>query len=80
MFGWREVLTTFSMTDLAKARDALGQKSIRYYYRSKSLLGNTRGRLGTYGVNMDYSVQYYLYVKKDSLEEAQHLIGGALRG
>ncbi len=79
MFGWREVFTTFSMSDFEKAREALRQKRIRYYYRTKSLMGNSRGHMGTFGMNMDYAYQYYLYVKKQSLEEAQYLIGNANR-
>ena len=79
MFGWREVFTSFSMTDFAKAREALGQKGIRYYYKSKSLMRNTRGSMGSFGIDVNYAFQYYLYVKKDSLEEAQYLIGNAFR-
>ncbi len=78
MFGWREVFTSFSMIDFSKVREALGQKGIRYYYRTKNLLSNySRGHLGTFGVDMDYAVQYYLYVKKLDFEQAQYLISSA---
>jgi hypothetical protein len=77
MFGWREVYTSLTMSDFAKAREALGQKGIRYYYRSKNTFGNSRGHTGSLGINMDYAYQYYLYVKKKDYEQAQYLIGKA---
>jgi len=78
MFGWVEAYVTFSMDDYAKAREALNVNGIRYHMKIKDLLGDMRSRMGTLGVNMDYSTQYYLFVKKADLENAQYLIHKAI--
>ncbi len=80
MFGWVEAYTTFSMGDFTKARDALSASGIKYRFKSKNMLDDTRGRMGTYGVNMDYATQYYLFVKKADSENAQYLLSKALHG
>ncbi len=80
MFGWVEAYTTILMDDYAKVREALNTSGIRYHMKIKDMLGNMRGRSGTFGVNMDYSTQYYIFVKKADLENAQYLIGKALHG
>ena len=80
MFGWVEAYTTFSMSDFTKVRDVLSASGIKYRFKSRNMLGDMRGRVGTFGVNMDYATQYYLFVKKADSENAQHLLRKALHG
>ena len=80
MFGWVEAYTTFSMSDFTKVRDVLSASGIKYRFKSRNMLGDMRGRVGTFGVNMDYATQYYLFVKKADSENVQHLLRKALHG
>lgn len=79
MFGWVEAYTTFSMGDYAKVRDVLGASRIKYHLKFKDMLGGW-GRQISLGMNMEYSTQYYIYVKKADLADAQYLIHKALHG
>lgn len=79
MFGWREAYTTLSMNDFAKARDGLSPHGIRFRVKYKNMLGSGQ-RTDTLGVNTKYAIQYYIFVKKDDLEQAQNIINKALHG
>lgn len=78
MFGWVEAYTTFSMGDFDKARDALSAKGIRYHFKCKNMNGGGWGQQSSLGMNLDYATQYYLYVKKENIDDAPYLIHKAI--
>lgn len=77
MFGWREVYMSNSMSDFSKTREVLSQQGVHYKYKVKNMAGNSMHRMGSFGINIDFAYQYYLYVNKKDLEHAKHLIGQA---
>ena len=75
LFNRRELLTTSSMERQTSIRDILAANGIDYRVRIKSNTGGvSRSRTVLPGTKMDCMYQYYIYVKKDDYEKAQHLI------
>lgn len=79
-FNKKEVYIGFSMEELAKVRAVLTQGGIKYTYDVRSLLGRggTRGRHGSWGVNMNVEKQYSVSVKKKDYERASYLVNTVL--
>lgn len=80
MFGWREVFTSFSMTDLANACEVLDQKGIRCDYKTTSYFGRTNSCRRLYGMDINHAVRYSLYVKKRALNSARQLLNETMNG
>ena len=79
IFNRKEVYTTFSMSDQAKARDALHGAGIGYYVKvvnrnSPGAINSNRARIGTFGQNMDVVNQYIIYVHKKDYAAARGLL------
>ena len=77
IFLWnrKEVYNGFSMKEFNRIRDILSVKGIQYDFRTinrsaSSGFGSTRGRMGSFGENLNYSYQYYLYVHKNNYDNA----------
>lgn len=80
VFNRREVYCGFSMQEQARVRDILAQNGVRYYTRviNQLIPGtfiNTRAEIGSFGDNVNYMYQYYIYVHKKDYEKARGLIG-----
>ncbi len=83
-FFKEEVYIGYSLADLAKVRQALVNEGIKYSYRVLDHSGQWRGRgtirgnSGSMGMNMDYSKQYSVSVKKKDVEQASYVVHRAL--
>ena len=83
-FFKEDVYIGYSMGDLAKVRQALANEGIKYSYKvfdqSAQWIGRgtSRGNYGSMGMNMDYSKQYTVSVKKKDFEQASYLVNRAL--
>jgi hypothetical protein len=73
----KEVFVGNSLQGFTEVRQKLSLSNIKYDYKivdntSPSFFGpSTRARTGTYGVNMDYTKTYYIYVHKNNYDMAQ---------
>ena len=80
IFNRAELLITYDLNQLNRARDALSQAGIDYQYHTKDLASpspfdaGSRSRTGSFGMDRDACVEYKLYVRKDDLSLAQSLI------
>lgn len=79
MLGWREVYMSSVMNDCVKVRDVLDREGIRYRYKIRNAYGDNLRRMGSFGVDMNYAFQYYLFVKRQNFEQAQRFIESARR-
>lgn len=76
----KEVFVGNLLQEFNEVRDKLSFNRIKYVYKivdstSPSFFGSSaRARTGTYGVNMDYTKTYYIYVHKNDYEMAQSLV------
>ena len=70
----------YSIEELSKVRESLENESIKYSYKvvNRSGQGTRRGKLGSYGINMDYEKQYTVYVHRKDFEKAKHIVNRAL--
>lgn len=80
VFNRKELIITTNTSCQADIRNTLSANHIDYRIKtinlqSASAFGGSRGRVGTFGVNMDYSFEYKIYVHKDDFELARRLIG-----
>ena len=80
MFQWlfhkQELLTTF---DQKLYQDTMGKLTeagipFRTKWRGPASAGRQRGAMGSFGENLAYSTQYYIYVLEQDLEEAQFVL------
>lgn len=77
MFKWlfhkRELLTTFDAGQYQAVMQRLSAAGIPYKntWKGPGNTGRRRGVLGSFGENLNVSIQYYIYVLKDDLEEAR---------
>ena len=73
----KEVFVGNSLQRFAEIRNRLSSNRIKYYCKivdstSPSYFGSSnRARTGTYGVNMDLTKTYYIYVHKNDYDKAQ---------
>ncbi|MGL4850575.1 MAG: hypothetical protein ACRC28_16920 [Clostridium sp.] len=68
-----------SILDFNLVRDSLSNNNIKYTYKvvnrnSSSIMDTSRARVGTFGENNDLSYNYYVYVHKNSYDEAIFII------
>lgn len=86
LFNKEEVYVGFSIEEFSKVRQSLAMGNIKYKYNVVSQsgqwggLGSSRGHYGSFGVNMKYDKQYYVYVMKKDYEQASYLVNKALHG
>ncbi len=80
MWFWnrREVYHGFSLKMQADVRDILKANHIKYDYRIINLNNKGRVRSGNFGINRDFSLEYYIYVSKKDYEYASHLLGNPM--
>ena len=80
VFSRRELLTTFSMEEQNRVRDILAQNHIDYRVKTvnpsaRSTFGSSgRARTGSFGIDMDCTYQYSIYVHKKDYALAQSLL------
>lgn len=73
----KEVFVGNSMQRFNEVRNNLSSNKIKYDYKiidstSPNFFGaSSRARTGTFGVNMDYTKTYYIYVHKNDYDKAQ---------
>ena len=76
MWNRKEVFVGHSLQRFNEARYTLSSNGIKYKYKvvdntSPSYFGSSnRARTGTFGINMDYSKTYYIYVHKNDYDNA----------
>lgn len=76
----KEVFIGCSLQRFNEVRYTLSSSGIKYKYKvvdstSPSYFGSSnRARTGTFGVNMDYTKTYYIYVHKNDYDNAQALL------
>ena len=79
IFNRKELLITLDMAQQANIREILSANGIDYTVKvtnlqSATVLGSSRSRIGTLGINPNYSYEYKIYVHKKDYETALHLI------
>ena len=79
VFNRKELIVTMSMDIQAKVRDILTANNIDYSIKTKNLqaspwYANSRSRMGTFGINSDYSYEYKIFVRAEDYDIAQALI------
>ncbi|QHQ63655.1 hypothetical protein Ana3638_06200 [Anaerocolumna sedimenticola] len=62
----------------ADVRDILKANHIKYDYRIINLNNKGLVRSGNFGINRDFSMEYYIYVSKKDYEYASHLLGNPM--
>lgn len=67
IWNQKEVFVGCSIQKFNEVREKLTVKKIKYKYRIVNNK-NSRGRTGTFGENMEYSITYYIYVHKSDYE------------
>ncbi len=83
-FFREDVYIGYSLAELAKVRQALVNEGIKYSYKvldhSGQWMGRgtIRGNHGSMGMNMDYSKQYTVSVKRKDFEQASYIVHRAL--
>lgn len=73
IFNREEVYNGFSMEKFSRIRDILQANHIKYNYKCVS---QNRGRetFGTFGRNLNFLYEYYVFVHKDDYEQACYMI------
>ena len=79
IFTRRELLITFDMKRQSDVRDILSANGIKYAVKVTSrqnaaILGSSRARTGSFGMNTDLSYEYKIYVHKNDYDNAMRLI------
>ena len=81
MLPWnrKEIYTTLSFNDFAKAKEMLQINRINYDYKvvdqsGANMFESRRRQFGSLGLNADVIKQYYLYVHKNDYEKAGYLL------
>jgi hypothetical protein len=68
----------YSLEELSKVRECLILAQIKYDYKVSSHSSHSRGRYGSFGSNVNYEKQYYVYVKNKDYEQAKYLVDKVL--
>jgi hypothetical protein len=79
IFNRKELLITMDHNRQADVRNILSANNIPYVIKttnlqSSQIAGSNRGRLGTFGVNQNYSYEYKIFVHKNDYDKALGLI------
>jgi c-di-GMP-binding flagellar brake protein YcgR len=80
IFNRKELLVTLDMARQSEVRNILADNGIKYSVKvvnlqSASVVGSSRSRVGSFGVNQRFSYEYKIYVHKKDYEKALRLIG-----
>ena len=81
MFDWllhkTELLTTFDqrLYQETTAKLAAAKIDFKVNWKSHASAGRQRGALGSFGEALSRSTQYYIYVKRQDLEQAKYVLG-----
>lgn len=80
IFNRKELLITMDMNRQSEVRTVLSDNRINYTVKvtnlqSASVVGSSRGRVGGFGINQNYSYEYKIYVHKKDYDTALRLIG-----
>lgn len=78
LFNKEDVYIGYSMFELAKVRGVLQKENIKYTYKIINMLGATKEKFGSYGMNMDYEKQCIVSVKKSDGENAKYFVNSVL--
>ena len=78
IFTRRELLITMDAEHQANVRQILASNGIKYSVKvtnlqSASVVGNSRARTGSFGINQNYSYEYKIFVHKNDYENAFRL-------
>ena len=79
IFTRKELLITLDMKHQANVRDILTTNGIDYTVKvtnrqNAAILGSSRARTGSFGMNTNLSYEYKIYVHKKDYDRALHLI------
>ena len=79
IFNRKELLITMDQNRQADVRNKLSANNIPYVIKttnlqSSQIAGSNRGRLGTLGVDQNYSYEYKIYVHKKDYDKALGVI------
>ena len=78
LFNRRELTVTPDLQELRRVRDVLDSNHIAYKVKTSTSLGSSAVRDGrpgsTFGANAHTAAMYTIYVRRDDLEYAAHLI------
>ena len=75
IWNQKEVFVGFSFQKFNEVRQILSTNKIESKHR---LVNNSNTRSGTFGENMDYSITYYVYVRKKDYENACAILKNSL--
>ncbi len=82
IFNRRELTITFDMKRQAEVRDLLAQNGIDYSVNAinrkspSPFSAGSRGRMGTFGENLQLEYEYIIYVHKSDYSRASAIISG----
>lgn len=79
LWNRKEIYNGSSINEFNRIRNLLSQNEIKYDIktvnnRTSSGFDSTRGRVGSMGENLDLSYEYYIYVHKNTYDEALYII------
>lgn len=75
LFNKKEVYMGYSIEEVSKVINILTENNIEYEKKLINLLrSDEKFTLRRVGVNMDYTTQYIVYVKKCDYEKAEYII------
>ena len=79
IFTRRELLITMDMEQQSRVRSILAAGGIPYKVnvtnlQSATVLGSSRARTGSFGIDQSYSYEYKIFVHKNDYEHALQLI------
>ena len=78
IFTRKELLVTFDMKRQIDVRDILSANGVKYVVKvinrqNAAILGSSRARTGSFGVNTDLSYEYKIYIHKKDYDNALRL-------
>lgn len=82
LWNRKEVYHGFSMPEFIRIKELLIIKGITYDLKivnrnTASVFDTSRNRLGSLGVNDQYSNEYYIFVHKNDCDEAVYIINNS---
>lgn len=73
LFGWEELLVTYSMKEQGRVRDVLDAQKIHSRVKTTSRWEASRA-MGTSHMDLDKAYEYRIYVRKNDLELARYIL------
>ena len=75
IFNRKELLVTFDMKHQENVRDILAANGIKYTIKvtnrqNAAVLGSSRARVGSFGMNPDLAYEYKIYVHRNDYDNA----------